>query len=61
MPSTPRSMCACRKQLLDGRVVVQLWINTQGHADILKSGATLQELADDAFALLLAKQRGKSR
>jgi hypothetical protein len=33
----------------------------KGHADILKSGATLQELADDAFALLLAKQRGKSR
>jgi hypothetical protein len=35
-----------------GRVVVQLWINAKWHADILKSGATLQDSADEAFALL---------
>ena len=40
--------------------LISYWI-PKGHADSLKSGATLQELADDAFALLLAKRRGKSR
>ena len=44
-----------------GRVVVQLWINAKWHAAILKSGATLQDSADEAFALLMAKRRGKSR
>ena len=44
-----------------GRVVVQLWINARWHAAILKSGATLQDSADEAFALLMAKRRGKSR
>ena len=43
------------------RVVVQLWINAKWHAAILKSGATLQDSADEAFALLMAKRRGKSR
>ena len=44
-----------------GRVVVQLWINAKWHAAILKSGATLQDSADEAFALLMVKRRGKSR
>ena len=44
-----------------GRVVVQLWINAKWHAAILKGGATLQDSADEAFALLMAKRRGKSR
>ena len=44
-----------------GRVVVHLWINAKWHAAILKSGATLQDSADKAFALLMAKRRGKSR
>jgi len=43
-----------------GRVVVQLWIEAKWHAAILKSG-TLQDAADEAFALLMAKRRGKSR
>ena len=43
-----------------GRVVVQLWINAKWHAAILKGG-TLQDAADEAFALLMAKRRGKSR
>jgi len=43
-----------------GRVVVQLWINAKWHAAILKTG-TLQDAADEAFALLMAKRRGKSR
>jgi hypothetical protein len=43
-----------------GRVVVQLWLNAKWHEAILKTG-TLQDAADEAFALLMAKRRGKSR
>ena len=43
-----------------GRVVVQLWIDAGWHKTILKIG-TLQDAADEAFALLMAKRRGKSR
>ena len=43
-----------------GRVVVQLWIEAKWHAAILKT-CTLQDAADEAFALLMAKRRGKSR
>ena len=43
-----------------GRVVVQLWIDAGWHKAILKGG-TLQDAADEAFALLMAKRRGKSR
>ena len=44
-----------------GRVAVELWIKTEWRDAILASGQTLQESADAAFALLMAKQRGKSR
>ena len=44
-----------------GRVSVQLWIKGHHHRTIQKSGKTLQDAADEAFALLLAKWRGKSR
>jgi hypothetical protein len=44
-----------------GRVVVQIWIDSQLHESILKSGATLQAFADEAFALLIEKRQGKSR
>ena len=48
------------KKRAAGRVVVQLWIEAKWHAAILKTG-TLQDAADEAFALLMAKRRGKSR
>ena len=44
-----------------GRVAVELWIKTEWRDAILSRGQTLQESADEAFALLMAKQRGKSR
>ena len=44
-----------------GRVAVELWIKTEWRDAILASGQTLQESADAAFALLMAKPRGKSR
>ena len=44
-----------------GRVAVELWIKTEWRDTILASGQTLQESADEAFALLMAKQRRKSR
>jgi 2,4-dienoyl-CoA reductase-like NADH-dependent reductase (Old Yellow Enzyme family) len=44
-----------------GRVSIQLWIKGHHHRAIQKSGKTLQDAADEAFALLLAKWRGKSR
>jgi hypothetical protein len=43
-----------------GRVVAQIWIDAKWHEAILKTG-TLQDAADEAFALLMAKRRGKSR
>ena len=43
-----------------GRVVVQLWIDARWHKALLKGG-TLQDAADEAFALLMAKRRGKFR
>ncbi|HEX8294813.1 MAG TPA: hypothetical protein VF593_00810 [Chthoniobacteraceae bacterium] len=42
-----------------GRVVAQIWIDAKWHEAILKTG-TLQDAADEAFALLMAKRRGKS-
>lgn len=44
-----------------GRAAVELWIKTEWRDAILASGQTLQEFADEAFALLMAKRRGKSR
>lgn len=44
-----------------GRVAVELWIKTEWRDAILASGQTLQASADKAFALLMTKQRGKSR
>ena len=43
-----------------GRVVAQIWIDAKWHNAILTTG-TLQDAADEAFALLMAKRRGKSR
>lgn len=43
-----------------GRVVAQIWIDAKWHEAIVKTG-TLQDAADEAFALLMAKRRGKSR
>ena len=43
-----------------GRVVAQIWIDAKWHKAIVKTG-TLQDAADEAFALLMAKRRGKSR
>ena len=43
-----------------GRVVVQIWIDSQLHESILESGATLQAFADEAFALLIAKRQAKT-
>ena len=40
-----------------GRVVAQIWIDATWHEAILKTG-TLQDAADEAFALLMAKRRG---
>ena len=42
-------------------VGIQLWIAAKWHDAILKSDATLQVSTDEAFALLIAKRRGKSR
>lgn len=39
----------------EGRVAVQLWLHGKVHAAILESGRTLQDAADEAFALLLTK------
>lgn len=44
-----------------GRVAVQLWINADWHKAIGKSDQTLQEFADEAFALLISKRRRKTR
>ena len=44
-----------------GRVAVELWIKTDWRDAILARGQTLQESADEAFAMLMAKRRGKSR
>lgn len=44
-----------------GRVAVQLWIDAKWHKAILKSGDTLQDAADEAFALLMAKRARKAR
>ena len=43
-----------------GRVVVQIWIDSQLHESILESGATFQAFADEAFALLIEKRQGKA-
>ena len=45
----------------EGRVGVQIFIKGSWHRAISKSGQTLQDAADEAFALLMAKRRGKSR
>ena len=44
-----------------GRVAVELWINAEWRDAILASGQTLQDFADEAFARLMPKWRGKSR
>ena len=44
-----------------GRVAVELWINAEWRDAMLASGKTLQECADEAFGMLIAKQRRKSR
>jgi hypothetical protein len=49
------------KQREQGRVAVQLWIKGNHHRAITKSGQTLQDVADEAFALWMANRRGKSR
>lgn len=42
-----------------GRVAVELWIDADLRDAIVASGQTLQDAADEAFAML-AKRRGKS-
>ena len=44
-----------------GRVAVEIWIEAEWRDTILASGRTIQDAADEAFALLVAKRRGKSR
>lgn len=44
-----------------GRVAVQLWIDAKWHKAILKGNGTLQDAADEAFALLMAKRARKAR
>ena len=46
-----------QKQREQGRVAARLWIDRDVHAAITKSGQTLQEAADKAFALLMATMR----
>ena len=45
----------------EGRVAVEIWIKAEWRDTILASGRTIQESADEAFALLMARRRGKSR
>ena len=45
----------------EGRVAVEIWIKADWRDTILASGRTIQESADEAFALLMARRRGKSR
>jgi hypothetical protein len=44
-----------------GRVAVELWIRADWRDAILASDQTLQDAADQAFALLMAKRHGKAR
>ncbi len=44
-----------------GRVAVELWIDAHFRDAIVASGDTLQDAADEAFAMLMAKRRRKSR
>ena len=44
-----------------GRVALEIWIKAEWRDFILARGRTIQEFADEAFALLVAKRRGKSR
>ena len=49
------------KKREEGRVAVQFWIKGYHHRAIVKSGITIQDAADEAFALWMANRRGKSR
>jgi hypothetical protein len=44
-----------------GKVAIELWIAAEHRDAILDSGQTLQEAADEAFGLLMAKRASKAR
>ena len=49
------------KKREEGRVALEIWIKAAWRDTIIASGRTIQDFADEAFALLMAKRRGKSR
>ena len=49
------------KKREEGRVALEIWIKSAWRDTIIASGGTIQDFADEAFALLMAKRRGKSR
>ena len=49
------------KKREEGRVALEIWIKAEWRDTILASGRTIQDFADEAFAMLTAKRRGKSR
>lgn len=49
------------KKRAEGRTGVELWIKNEVRDAILEAGQTLQEAADEAFALLMAKRARKGR
>ena len=42
-------------------MALEIWIKSAWRDTIIASGGTIQDFADEAFALLMAKRRGKSR
>lgn len=44
-----------------GKVAVELWIAAEHRDTILESGQSLQEAADEAFGLLMAKRARRAR
>jgi hypothetical protein len=49
------------KKREEGRTGVELWIKNEWRDAILESGQSLQEAADEAFGLLMAKRARRAR
>ena len=49
------------KKREEGRVSLEIWIKAEWRDTILASGRTIQDAADEAFALFMARRRGRSR